>query len=95
MPLGAIELIRLAPGLTTPQVDGVVARMAVALGGETSQSGYGRTAVHTVLGVSMGFAVLSAVLFHRGDDVVIVYAGDADTAWDVAAAYLDATAPPA
>lgn len=92
LPLATIELLRLQPGLTEPELDGVVARLAAAVGGEPSASTYGGTPVHTVLGLKALWLRMSVVVFRRRDDVVLVFSPNADSAWEVAAAYLDATA---
>jgi hypothetical protein len=92
MPVASIELLRLQPGLTGPELDGVVARLAFAMRGELTTSTYGGTPVHTVLGLAALWLRMSVVVFRRGDDVVLVFSPNADTAWEVAAAYLDATA---
>ena len=91
MPTASIELLRLEPGLTEHELDGVVTRLAYGLGGEWSTSTYGGMPVHTVLGLTALWLTLAAVVFRRGDDVVLVFSPNADTAWEVAAAYLEAT----
>jgi hypothetical protein len=47
--------------------------------------------VHTVLGLTALWLTMSAVVFRRGGDIVLVFSPNADTAWEIAAAYLDAT----
>jgi hypothetical protein len=92
MPSATLELVRLETGLSESELDGVVARMAAGMGASVSVSTYGSTPVHTVLDIRVLMLQMSAVVFRRGDDVILVFAPNADEAWAIAAAYLDATA---
>jgi hypothetical protein len=87
MPGASVEVVRLKRGLADDELDGVVTRMAKALGGDEPKTS--RLEGETVR--TVGGLPVAAVVFHRGDDVVLVFSPDAAEARRIATAYLAAT----